>query len=171
MSIRNFKKKNCQSFLCHRREKWKLVFLFLSRLNALFRSFEHLGSSRMSLLSPANSKHSADGRLGSFTPLHLGSGREGESGTPSRHKIGTATAVKPNALIPIAPKWTLSRPYLTLGHLSEPRGSFDFDDTQQQALGTFPLDIQEILVANHNIITQDILFRILRGRMLMLIRL
>ena len=97
----------------------------------------------MSLLSPASHKHLADGRYGtSFTPSH-GS----EAGTPSKAKMFGSGTSKLHTPIPIAPKWTLSRPYLTLGHLSEPRGSFDVEEAQApKPIGTFPLDVQEILV-------------------------
>ena len=96
----------------------------------------------MSLFSPANIKNPADGRFGtSYTPSH---GAEAE--TPSKVKMFGSGSTKLHTPIPIAPKWTLSRPYLTLGHLSEPRGSFDGEEAQKPPLGTFPLDVQEILV-------------------------
>jgi hypothetical protein len=98
----------------------------------------------MSLFSPANIKQPTDGRFGaSFTPSH---GPEAE--TPSKVKMFGSGSTKHHTPIPVAPKWTLSRPYLTLGHLSEPRGSFDGEETQppKPPLGSFPLDVQEILV-------------------------
>ncbi len=96
----------------------------------------------MSLLSPAP-KHSVEGRLGAaYTPSHL---HGSEAGTPSRVRVSSATT-KPHSSIPVAPKWTLSRPYLTLGHLFEPRGSLDVEEAQSQPIGTFPVEVQEILV-------------------------
>ena len=101
----------------------------------------------MSLLSPA-SKLSLESRLGAaYTPSHLHAGSE--AGTPSRVRVSTATT-KPQSSIPVAPKWTLSRPYLTLGHLFEPRGSLDVEEAQSQPIGTFPVEVQEILVKSEN---------------------
>ena len=73
----------------------------------------------MSLTSPSSvgSKNYADGRFAV------------DVATPSKVKMTTAQS-KTHGSIPIAPKWTLSRPYLTMSHHFEPRGAFDGDETQ-----------------------------------------
>ncbi len=92
------------------------------------------------MISPA--KH-PDLRVGTSFTHPVGS----EAGTPSRGAKAMNPAAKSHTAIPIAPKWTLSRPYLSLSHLFEPRGAFDGDEPQPKPIGQFPVDVQEILVS------------------------
>ena len=49
--------------------------------------------------------------------------------------------------IPVAPSWTVSRPYLTLSHLFESKSTEP--EEGKQKIGSFPTSMQELMVNEH----------------------
>ena len=82
-----------------------------------------------------------------YTPSHgADSSRHSNvtSATPSARFRMDSTLRPRNINAPIPPKWAISRPYLTFGYLFQPRS--DGDEPKLQPLGSFPVEVQEILV-------------------------